>query len=107
MPALAWEDLSQFLRPDEFGARISVARASGGTASFAAIFDDPFLDAQLGEYVLETSEPRLIGRAADMLGIARGDVATIDGRAYDVMSAPQGDGSGMATLRLAAADGRA
>jgi hypothetical protein len=101
MPAPSWENLEQFLRADEFGAQIAVALQGGGAKSFTGIFDDPYLDAQLGEYVLETSEPRVLCRESDVQGVRRGDTATIDGRTYDVLSAPQSDGTGMATIRLA------
>jgi hypothetical protein len=101
MPAPPWEKLTDFLRADEFGAQIVVSLKGGGTLTFVAIFDDPFLDAQLGEYALETSEPRITTNAADLPGVARGDTAMIAGRAYDVLSSPQPDGTGMATLRLA------
>lgn len=101
MSAPAWENLNDFLRADEFGAHVVVSLQGGGVLTLVGIFDDPFLDAQLGEYVLETSEPRITAATAELQGVTRGDVATIDGVVYDVLSAPQADGAGMATLRLA------
>jgi hypothetical protein len=101
MPAPDWEDLTVFLQADEFAVTATVALQDGTTRLVVGIFDDPFLNAQLGEYELDTARPRLTCRATDVEGVTRGDTATIDGEVFDVMTGPQGDGTGMATLDLA------
>lgn len=100
------EDLAEFLREPEFATNCELRFAAGGSRTFKAIFDEASLDADLGEYRLETTSPRLNGRAADFAGAKKGDVvalypATPAERTLDVMSAPMVDGTGWAILRLA------
>ena len=95
------EDLDQFLRVDEF-AHACELRLEGGTIrAVQGIFDEPFLDAEMGEYRLDDAAPRLLGKASDFAGATRFDTIVIAGREFDIMEAPQIDGTGMATLRLA------
>lgn len=101
MPAPAWEDQTAFLQLDEFATPVELRLTGGEVRTVCAIFDDPFLDAQLGEYVLETQQPRLTCREADVAGAVRGDRAVIDGVTFDVLGAADPDGTGMATLLLA------
>lgn len=94
------EDIDVFLRVDEFAHACELRLVGGTIREIHGIFDETFLDAELGEYALNTSQPRLLGKAADLAGVIRGDTVVIAGREFDVMSAPQIDGTGMATLRL-------
>lgn len=103
MPAPSWEDLGAFLQTDDDGgfATVAVVTLQGGAVrNVTGIFDDPYLDAQLGEYVADTSSPRFTCRESDTAGIGRGAEIVIGGKTYDIMTAPQSDGVGMATLRL-------
>jgi hypothetical protein len=101
MPSPEWENLDAFLSIDDFACMVVVDRAEGGSISFSAIFDDPYLDAQLGEYNLETAQPRLTCKLSDVPGVHRGDTVVVDGVTYDILSEPQSDGSGIAVLKLA------
>lgn len=77
--------------------------AADGTAvtrMIRGLFDDPFVNAGLGEYEADTSSPRFGCLAVDVLGVVRGDCLVIDGLTYAIMAAPQGDGTGWANLRL-------
>ena len=103
MPALDWEDLSVFLDEDEFASPVTLTRADGTELSFPAIFEDPYLDAQTGEYNMDTNRPRAWCRLADVPGVEPGDICVIGGTKYDVMTRPQSDGAGMAMLDLAEA----
>lgn len=100
------EDLTEFLQEDEFASAAELRLQAGTVRQVLGIFDEAFLDADLGEYRHETSAPRLAGRAADFAGAKRGDVLVIGGREFDVVSAPQIDGTGWATLRLAPRNGQ-
>jgi hypothetical protein len=101
MPSPAWEKLSDFLQPGDFAVAVDIQFQAGGARSVAAIFDDPYLDAQAGEYVMDNSQPRLTGRWADFVGVKRGDYVVVDGVTYDVMDAPKSDGTGMVVVHLA------
>ena len=97
----AWDDLDAFLDPDEFGVRATVRLQSGAVRQVVGIFDELYLNAQLGEYEADSTRPRLLCKESDLLGVTRGDVVELDGRAFDVMTSPQPDGVGMAVLDLA------
>lgn len=101
MPAPAWENLDAFLSPDEFATTAQLQLQNGTTRSVRGIYDEPFLNAELGEYDLDTTRPRLLCKAGDLAGVTRGDVLVINGQTLDILSAPQADGTGMATLDLA------
>lgn len=101
MPATDWENLDEFLQTDEFASTVMISLQSGVSRSVVGIFDDPFLNAELGEYELDTTRPRLTCKAIDVLGVGRGDEVTIDGETFDVMTSPQLDGEGIAVLEMA------
>ena len=101
MPKHAWEDLDAFFSLDEFATTITLRLQSGEVRQFNAVFDDPYLNAELGEYELDTNRPRLTCKESDVLSVTRGDVVEIDGKTYDVLTGPQPDGTGMAMLEMA------
>ncbi|KAA0014426.1 hypothetical protein F0A17_01895 [Billgrantia pellis] len=101
MPAPDWENLDYFLDEEEFATAVTVTRADGTVLSLSGIYEDQYLDAQLGEYRMDTESPRLWCKQSDVPGVNRGDTCAVDGITYDVMTAPQGDGTGMAMLDLA------
>lgn len=101
MPAPAWEDLDAFLSVDEFAVAATVHLQAGTMRTVRGIFDDPYLNAELGEYEFDTNRPRLTCKESDVDGVLRGDTVVIDGKTYDVLSTPNSDGTGMALLELA------
>ena len=101
MPAPGWEDLGDFLDEEEFATEAVIELADGQVLPpISAIFDDPYLNAQLGEYQMDVRQPRLLCRESDVLVVRRGAYATVNGRRYDVLTAPEPDGTGMATVML-------
>lgn len=98
----AWENLDIFLDTDDFAIRATLRLQDGGERVVVGIFDDPYLNAEAGEYELDTSQPRLTGRWADVQDVTRGDTVEVGGRVYDVVTDAQPDGTGMAMLALAA-----
>lgn len=101
MPAPDWEDLDAFLDENEFADSVTVTRADGTVLTLSGIYEDQYLDARLGEYMMDSKRPRVWCKCADVPGVRRGDICTVAGIAYDVMTEPQGDGTGMAMLDLA------
>lgn len=102
----SWEDLDDFLQTDDDGGFATAAVIqfqAGGTRTISVLFDDPYLNAQLGEYEADTSEPRISGKEADMVGITRGDLVTVAGETFDVLTSPQADGTGWAMVTMARA----
>lgn len=100
MPAPDWENLDAFLSLDDFAVRARLFLTAGIEKEISVIFDEAFLDTLVGEYALETSQPRIMAKEADVLGLRRGDQVEIAGIRYDVMRGPQEDGVGMATVVL-------
>jgi hypothetical protein len=96
-----WEDLDAFLDLEEFAASVTLGLQDGGSRELIGIFDDPYLNAELGEYELDTTRPRLTCKAADVTDVRRRDTVTINGETMDVMTDPQPDGTGLAVLALA------
>lgn len=104
MPSPSWENLDDFLQLDENGGFATPAvftLSSGGVRTVSVIFDDPSLDAELGEFVAEDSSPYVTGKESDLRGIVRGDYVVVGGKTYGVLSSPHCDGIGMAMVRLA------
>lgn len=101
MPAPDWENLDVFLSADDFATVAELQLQNGTTRSVRGIYDEPFFNAELGEYDLDTTRPRMLCKAGDLAGVTRGDVLVISGQTLDILSAPQADGTGMATLDLA------
>jgi hypothetical protein len=98
----SWDDLDEFIDTDDFAVSAIVTPKAGGSSRVVkVIYDDPYLNAQLGEYDADISRPRIMLKESDSVGIKRGDTVTIDGTIFDVMTEPQADGNGLAMLDLA------
>ncbi len=69
------------------------------TKSLMGIFDDSFTDAQTGETILDTTQPRVTALASDAAVIPREATTTIRGRLYSVTQV-QPDGTGFAVIQL-------
>jgi len=102
MPHPDWEDLSAFFDPDEFATSAVIARGSETVAEVLGIFDDPNQVARLGEYELDHVGPRFVCSEVAVAGVIKGDTATIEGTTWDIIREPELDGTGIATLMLAA-----
>lgn len=100
MPAPSWENLDDFTNPDDFAISGLLTLASGETRTVVGIFDEPYMNADLGEYELDASQPRFGAAEKHFVGVERGDTLEIDGKVYDILTAPQSDGVGWATLQL-------
>lgn len=109
MPSPSWEDLGEFLDPDEFGVQCLVTFKAGGMRRFFVIFDDPNVTARAGEYERDDRLPIAGGRECDMVGIHRGDSCAITferanstryTQTFDVMKDPEPRGDGWSELVL-------
>lgn len=101
MSVRSWENLNIFVDPDDFGDAVMLRLLDGTVRAVHGVFDEPYLNAELGEYELDTARPRLTCKWSDVQDVKRGDTCEIDGRLYDVMTNAQSDGTGMAVLELA------
>lgn len=104
MGAPSWENLDDFLATDTDGGFATPAVllfATGQSRTVSVIFDDPYFNAQLGEYDAESSQPRILGKLSDLAHVKRGDEVRVNGQDYDVLTSALPDGTGMATVMLA------
>jgi len=104
MPAPAWENLDDFLSVDDFAIVATFTRqGSGQVRQVRGIFDEQYVDADLGEYTMDTGEPRLTCKEADVVGLKKHDACTIAGIPgvnYELSHDPVPDGTGTAVVRL-------
>lgn len=112
MPAPLWEDLDVFLDTDDFALSGTVTLASGAVLpTFAGIFDDPYMNAELGEYDMDNAKPRFLCKEADVADVRRGDTilvfqknkrgVVVWSKTFDILTGAQSTGDGMALLELA------
>ena len=79
----------------DYGTTVTKADAS----TFTGIFDNDFLAVDVDESEVESSEPTLLARTADVSGLAHGDSLTISAVSYTVRGI-QPDGTGMTQIML-------
>ncbi len=101
MPAPSWEDPDAFLQLDDFAVEVSITPQGGVSRPITAIFDDPYLNTQIGEYEADASNPRLTCKESDVRDLAAKDEVQTDSTIYYLLTAPQPDGTGFAVLHLA------
>lgn len=106
MPAPAWEDLGEFLQDDDFAVPAVITLQGGGTIALSVVFDDPNVNAEMGDaYTRDTTLPQAMCREDLVAAVKRGDTIAITfhtgARTFDILTAPQPDGTGMAILELA------
>lgn len=101
MASSDWENLDVFFDPEAFGDETLIHFQNGATRSIVGIFDEPYVNAQTGEYDMDTVQPRLAATMADLSGVLRGDEVEINGILYDVLTGPQDDGTGLGMIELA------
>lgn len=89
------ENLDVFFSLSDFAD--TVTKPGGGT--FSAIFDESFFDPSAGETVLDTTQPRLTCKLADLAGVTRKTVLSVKGRSFSVVNI-QPDGTGLAVVKL-------
>lgn len=101
MPSPSWENLDDFLSVDEFAVSAVIEDEDGGDIrQVTGIFDDPYLNAELGEYDMDTSKPRFLAKETELSGVRRGARVTIGAKIYDVLTGSQSTGDGMAVLMM-------
>lgn len=103
MPKPAWESLDAFFSTNDFASSITITPQAGDPFEVPGIFDDPYLNAELGEYDMDTNQPRIWCKESDVSQVKAQDTVTINEKIYDILSNPEPDGTGLAMLRLAEA----
>lgn len=101
MPAPIWDNPDAFLSLDDFAVEVVVTPREGVSRTIRGIFDEPYMNAQIGEYEADSSDPRLTCKASDVADLRDKDAVVIEGRTYYLLTDPQPDGTGFAVLHMA------
>ncbi|QKN87905.1 head-to-tail attachment protein [Acinetobacter phage vB_AbaP_Alexa] len=103
MPKPSWENLDVFFQTDTVGGFGDVATfelADGSVRQITGIFDNPYLNAQTGEYEIDDMQPRFTCPETAAKGIKQYDYMVLDGKRYNVMGYPKSDGVGVVIIPL-------
>lgn len=104
MPSPAWEDLDAFFDVDDFATTATFTDDNGQASQpVRCIFDDPYLDKQLGEYSATEGDPRITCKADDVIGVKKHHectIASMPGRKYQVIHDPKFDGTGTCVVYM-------
>jgi hypothetical protein len=105
VPNPAWDNLDDFLSLQDFAlqAQFTSAATPPAYAPFTCnvIFDEPFMDAKLGEYVMDAMEPRCTCKQSDVANVKKYDTVVIAGISLYLTHDPLPDGVGMAVVKMA------
>lgn len=85
--------------PDDYLADFGVTVTKTGGATFTAIFDKEYVEADLGDAVVERAQPMLMARTADVSALAKNASLTISGSTYTVRRL-EDDGTGFTRVIL-------
>lgn len=97
------EDLSEFFDEGSGFAVPAILRAHDNRFAprrLSVIFDEAYYDTALGEYNLDTTQPRAHAPFADIAMATWKDTLEVNGKRYEVTREPQPDGTGLGTLAL-------
>jgi hypothetical protein len=78
----------------------AVFELASGPRSVRCYFDNSFFDASVGETVLDTTQPRITAKLADVRDIPRETICTVAASRFSVIQI-QPEGTGLATVILA------
>lgn len=103
MTTPAWDDLDAFFDVDDFAVTATITLRSGQTRQVPGIYDGPYVKARVGDDIeQDTTRPTFTCKAADVIGVQRGDAIAIPGEGqFGILTSPQPDGTGTAVLELA------
>lgn len=106
MPAPRWEDMDAFLDMDDFAEQATIQLHGGGQISLRVIFDNPYVEAELGDAATRDEVRPMVTCKESLVGqVRRGDTITVHfpsgPRTFDIVTAPQPDGTGMSRIVMA------
>ncbi|NBV43267.1 hypothetical protein EBR96_10960, partial [bacterium] len=78
MPKPAWENLDAFFSTDDFAQTVTITPQTGDPFEVPGIFDDPYLNAELGEYDMDATQPRIWCKEAEVSSVKMGDQVTLN-----------------------------
>jgi hypothetical protein len=92
------EDLAPFFAG--LDAKELTFHTDSGNRIVTGYFDNAFFNSQIGETILDTTQPRLTVVYSEVSDIPRETMVTVDGKLHSIIQI-QPEGTGMATITLA------
>lgn len=93
-------DKLAFFNTQEFGVTSKITSDSSGIeCDVVGIFDNQYLNLDLGAGSVSTSELQFMCRTSDVSHVTQGDKLELDGVNYEITDL-QNDGTGMTVLKL-------
>ena len=92
------EDLTPFFAG--LDSRTLIFHTDSGNRAVTGYFDNAFFNTQIGETILDTTQPRLTVIMADVADIPRETMVTVDGKLHSIIQI-QPEGTGLSTITLA------
>lgn len=92
-----FDDLDVFF--SELDSTVAVFTVSGSKRKVRGYFDNGFFDANVGQVVLNTTQPRFTCKASDVEDVERSSAVTVLGKSYTVLEV-QPEGTGTSTVIL-------
>jgi len=93
------EDFTEFFETDDFAITAIHTPDGGSPANVDGVFDNEYLLIDDGEVGIEATAPMFQCAAADVSGVAAGDVLNVNGTNYNIVEVKP-DGTGTTFLRL-------
>lgn len=90
-------DLATFLA--DFGVSATYTHAGGAGATISVLFDNAYIQANLGGVEVESLGPAATCKSSDVSNAVHGDTLTISGTTYNIIGIHP-DGSGITVLIL-------
>jgi len=100
MPHPSWDNVDEFLDPDDFGTVARAQPATGPAFDMPGIFDDGVMNVEAGEYDMADGRPRIEVHERFAPLLKKRDAVTINGQAYYLVHDPHPNGTGTCVLEL-------
>jgi len=83
----------------DFGITATVTPSGGSASDITVIFDNEYIDVDIGEAGVQSTQPKFLCKTTDVSSLTEGDTAVINSTTYYIQTIQQ-DGTGMSEVFL-------
>lgn len=83
----------------DFGITATVTPSGGSASDITVIFDNEYIDVDIGEAGVQSTQPKFLCKTIDVSSLTEGDTAVINSTTYYIQTIQQ-DGTGMSEVFL-------
>lgn len=83
----------------DFGITATVTPSGGSASDITVIFDNEYIDVDIGEAGVQSTQPKFICKTTDVSSLTEGDTAVINSTTYYIQIIQQ-DGTGFSEVFL-------